>query len=161
MSINLKAQQIKKTGSNEPTYKILPYEKLRPQISDYPLALAKYDKSLRAKKTSRILFISAGGATVASFAAPLIDEALNPGQFCDLICTGGFILIVGIIIVVPSILVAGLVTKIVFNRRKNKTLQLFNEGRADLGGFDKLNGGSEIHFSFQSTSNGAGFLLAF
>jgi len=163
ITTKLDAQLIEKQGYDHYTYNSTTYnyDKLNTILASNPEALAKYQKAMRAKKTSKILAYISLGIAAGTVLTPVVDEIINPDRWCDFICGPEAIAIIGVVFVAPLVMSSALVVRLSYLTRRKKSIQLFNEGRADLGLLEKYELGSELQLTAGQTAHGLGVVIGF
>jgi len=104
------------------------FSELGPIMESHNEAYIKFNEGQKYAKAAKILGKITIGAMVVGTIAPLVDP-VDDDMYCDLFCisTGQTIGILAWIFVVPQIGSAALITKAVSNKRKKKSILLFND----------------------------------
>ena len=160
VSQGIKGQEIMEAGSGLYEYKYgdlyYSYEELGEVLKFNPYAYAKYEKSLRKRKTSRVLFSIAGG--IGATTIILAEIAGDSG--CEFICDSAVYYALGILTLTPILLVATS-KNISTGVNKRRSIKIFNDGLFDMGEIDKYKRNSEWSMHFGQSQNGLGLAISF
>ena len=158
ISQGIKSQEIMEAESGLHEYKYgdlyYRYEELGEVLKSNSYAYANYERSLSERKTSRILFITAGGVglTTVIFAVHLRNRGYP--RFSDVIYAMGTVTFIPIF----SIAIAkNFNTKV----HKRLSISIFNDGLFDMGEIDKYKHHSGWSMHFGQSQNGIGFVVQF
>ena len=159
-SQGIKGQEIMETKIRPYEYKYgdlyYSYEALGEVLKSNPYAYAEYARSLRKRKTSRVLFSIASGIGVATI---ILAETASD-SVCNFICESAAYYALGTLTFTPILYVA---TSISISTRdhKRRSIKIFNDGLFDMEEIDKYKHHSGWSMHIGQSQNGIGFVVQF